>query len=229
MPLLRTTLHPGVMPADTKMRVRYQRGPHLMAGSLDGACGVYALWSALIALGVATRAQVLCLRYRFTDDQFEEAWVRGLDTFFLGSDDDELVALLQTVDRCVCHRLCKGPMRSQVAFVTNSLRSEEVVLLGLEHAGTPGGHWVLAVGLEELATDGQSKLIGILCLDSSEPAPQLLRFNARLELDSPHFGASRVRYRKANGDAHAMKIITAIALKRRPLPTRSSRKKEAGQ
>ena len=47
MSVLHTTMHPGVMPADTKIRARYQRGPHLMAGDLDGACGPLSLWTAL--------------------------------------------------------------------------------------------------------------------------------------------------------------------------------------
>jgi hypothetical protein len=227
MPTLQTRMHPGVMPVDTKIRARYQRGPHLMAGSIDGACGPLALWSALIVLGIATRAQVICQKYLFTDDAFEETWLRSLDLWFQGADDNEFDALLETVSRYVDHSACGGAMRKQVAFAVSSLRKSELVLLGL---GRPSGdgHWVLACGLEELVSTESSEVIGILCLDSSEPAPELLRYNARLELHVPQKGATFVRFHGVSGDTRSMTIDRAIALRRRPLP-RSPRRREAGQ
>ncbi|HEY8706945.1 MAG TPA: hypothetical protein VIM34_03000 [Burkholderiaceae bacterium] len=216
MPTLQTRMHPGVMPADAKMRARYQRGPHLMAGSLDGACGIYALWSALIVLGVATRSDVLALPSS-SNTVLAEVWARGVETFFSGTDSDEIQALLHGLERYISYRACDGAMRTQIEFVTDSLRRGEVVIVGLERPrGRGDGHWVLAVGMEELVSKTTSEVIGILCLDSGEPAPQLLRFNARLELQVPHHGATYVRYLNKSGDAHTMTIDTAIALRRRP-------------
>ncbi|MEP7298352.1 MAG: hypothetical protein ABI702_19380 [Burkholderiales bacterium] len=198
-----------------------------MAGSIDGACGPLALWSALIVLGIATRAQVICQKFLFTDDAFGEAWLRSLDVWFQGADDDEFDALLETVSRYVDHSACEGAMRKQLAFTVSRLRKNELVLLGLERR-SGDGHWVLACGLEELVSEDSSEVIGILCLDSSEPAPQLLRYNARLELHVPQKGATFVRFHGVSGDTRSMTIDRAIALKRRPLPTRSPRRKEAG-
>lgn len=214
MRMLRTQLHPGLLPADPTIRARWQRGPHLALGELSGACGVYALWSALITLGVATVAQVKCIRL-FADDAFKETWVRGLDTFFLGADEDELFALAKSLGRYVRPTLRKGSMRELVGFVIHSLRGGEVVLLGLESRTGQGGHWTLACGIEEQVSNAGPKVIGILCLDSAEPAPQLLRFNTRLELNVPHFGSTYVRYRKPNGDGGTMTIDSAISLGRR--------------
>lgn len=212
---LRMTLHPGVLPPDPTIRVRHQRGPHLALGELSGACGVYSLWIGLIALGVATLAQVRCLRL-FGDDVFEHTWSRGLDTFFLGADEDELLALASSLGRYVKPTLSSGPMRTQIDFVTKSLQAGEVVLLGLEPRVGHEGHWTLACGIEEQVSNAGSKVTGILCIDSAEPASHMLRFNTRLELNVPNFGATYVRYRRANGDGGTVTIDSAISLARRP-------------
>lgn len=220
MSVLHTTMHPGVMPADTKIRARYQRGPHLMAGDLDGACGPLSLWTALIVLGLATRSQVICQKDRITDDKFEEAWLKSQGLWFQGADDDEMDLLLDTVSRFVDRSECVGAMRKQIDFVVDRLRQNDVVLLGLERRDERDGHFVLAIGMEELVTEKDRQVIGILCLDSSEPPPDLLRYNARLELHVPMKGATFVRFRGASGDSRSMTIDRSIALK----PRRSSKR-----
>ena len=216
---LRTTMHPGVMPPDLRVRTRRQRGPHLMAGDLDGACGPLAMWTALMVLGIATRPQVMCQRFMFTDDAFEDTWLRSLDVWFSGADDNEMDALLDTVLRYVERDTCAGAMRSQVEFTVRHLRIGDVVLLGLERPGVAAGHWLVAVGIEELVADARTDVIGILCLDSSVPAPGLHRYNARLDLHVPHKGATFVRLHRANGDVRSMQIERAISLTRKPWPT----------
>ena len=223
MPTLQTRMHPGVMPADTKMRARYQRGPHLMAGEWDGACGLYTRWTALIVLGVATRSDVLALPSS-SKAVLAEVWARGVETYFSGTDSDEIQSLLRGLERHVSYRSCDGAMRTQIDFVTDSLRRGEVVIVGLERLrGRGDGHWVLAVGMEELVSKTTSEVIGILCLDSGEPAPQLLRFNARLDLQVPKRGATYVRFHGVSGDARSMTIDSAISLERRRSPKRAPR------
>ena len=95
-----------------------------------------------------------------------------------------------------------------------------MVLLGLERRDERDGHWVLAVGLEELVTEKSGQVICILCLDSSEPPPDMLRYNARLELQVPKKGATYVRYRGASGNSRSMTIDQSIAL----LPARASKR-----
>ena len=216
MQSLRTQLHPGVLPTPRNVRPRRQRGPHLMQGDLDGASGVCALWSALITLGIATRTQATALRHLISDGVLERIWLSGLDTYFSGSDADETLALVQSVDRRLRHERCMGPMRAQVEFAVRYLRTGGVVLLKLAQRGAAEDHWAVAVGWETLGPEGKERVIGILCLDSAEPGPDLLRFNCRLELDVPHFGATYVRYRRASGDANGMTIVAAIALDRSP-------------
>lgn len=223
MTVLHTKMHPGVMPRDSKIRARYQRGPHLMAGDLDGACGPLSLWSALIVLGIATRPQVVCQKFRFADDKFEDTWLRSLDLWHKGADDDEMDVLLDTVSPFVQRDDCTGAMRKHVEFVVDRLRQNHVVLLGLERPRELEGHWVLAVGMEELVTEKDRQVIGILCLDSSESSPELLRYNARLELHVPKKGATFVRFRGASGDSRSMTIDRSIALSPRPLPKRPAK------
>ena len=214
MPVLRTTMHSGVLPPDSKLRARYQRGPHLMAGDLDGACGPIAVWSALIVHGIVTRPQVVFRDFTCAADKFDAAWQKSLSLWFDGSDDDEMVALLATVAPFIDHHECSGAMRKQVDFVVERLRRNEVVLVGLERPHERDGHWVLAVGLEELVSEKGGQVIGILCLDSSEPPPDMLRYNARLELHVPKKGATYVRFRGASGNSRTMTIDRSIALSR---------------
>ena len=220
MPVLRLTMHAGVMPADSKLRARYQRGAHLVAGDLDGACGPLAVWSALIVLGIVSRRQVICRDFACASDKFDTAWQKSVALWFDGTDEDEMVALLATVAPFIDHQECFGAMRKQIEFVVERLRRNEVVLLGLERRDERDGHWVLAVGLEELVTEKSGQVIGILCLDSSEPPPDMLRYNARLELHVPKKGATYVRYRGASGESRSMTIDRSIAL----LPARSSKR-----
>ena len=111
-------------------------------------------------------------------------------------------------------------MRKQIDFTVRSLRKNELVLLGLERPNGRDGHWVLACGLEELVSKDGAEVIGILCLDSSEPSPELLRYNARLELHVPQKGATYVRFHGVSGDARSVTIDRAFSLTPRPLPKR---------
>ena len=215
MQVLRTTMHPGVMPPDTKIRARYQRGPHLRSGDIDGSCAPLSLWSALIVLGIVTRPQVICQKLMFSEDAFAETWLRSLDVWFAGTTEEEHEVLLDTVSRYVRRSVCKGAMRKQIDFTIDSLRRGEVVLLGVERPGGREGHWTLAVGLEELVSGDSTEVIGILCLDSSQPSPELLRYNARLELNVPQKRATYVRFHGQSGDARSMTIDCAISLARR--------------
>ena len=226
MPTLQTRMHPGVMPLDPKLRARYQRGPHLRSGDIDGSCGPLSLWSALIVLGFATRAQVICQKFMFTDDAFGETWLRSLDVWFQGTTEDEYQVLLDTVSGYVRRTECRGAMRKQIEFTIDSLRRGEVVLLGMERPGGRDGHVTLAVGLEELVSADDTEVIGILCLDSSEPPPELLRYNARLELNVPKKRATYVRFHGVSGDARSMTIDSAIALSRHERFDRKRKKRE---
>ena len=183
-----------------------------MAGDLDGACGPLAVWTALIVLGIITRPQVVCKDFACAADKFDAAWQKSLALWFDGTDEDEMVALLATIAPLVEQAECIGAMRKQVNFIVGRLRRNEVVLIGLERRYQRDGHWVLAVGLEELVTEKSEQVICILCLDSSEPPSDMLRYNARLELHVPKKGATYVRYRGAFGNSRSMTIDRSIAL-----------------
>jgi hypothetical protein len=209
---LHTRMHAGVMPAEVKVRMRRQHGPHLKSGAFDQTSAIYALWTALMVLGVAKRAEVLALPYD-SAHAFTEAWSRGVETFFLGTSRDDVERLLQSLDRHVQYRTALGAMRTLTAFTIGSLRQGDVVLLELQASRlADGGRWVLAVGLEELSPKSASSVIGVLCLDSEVAPPALMRFNARLEIAVPHRGATHVRYDSAMDAEQRMTIVSAIAL-----------------
>jgi hypothetical protein len=186
-----------------------------MAGDLDGACGPLSLWAALIVLGVATRSQVICQKYQFTNDKFGATWLRSLDLWFKGARDEEMDGLLKSVSPFARSESCTASMRRQVEFSIEHLQQNSVVLLGLRRLVGDIGHWTCAVGVEEIVNAEDRQAIGILCLDSSQPPPVLLRYNARLELHVPRKGATYVRFRGLTGGARLVTIERSIALSRK--------------
>jgi hypothetical protein len=215
MPSLQTRLHPGVIPPATATWRQRGRSAHLRQGSLEGACGPYACFSALIVLGVASRAHVRCLRLIAEGDRLEQTWRRSQEFFFSGADDRDMVKLLGTLDQYVRHRLVTGSMRQVLAFTLQRLAKDDVVILGLNSESTYGGHWVLAVGIELIVKGSTRTITGVLCLDSAEEAPVLTPFNTRLDLESPGRGARYLHYRLPTGAVQTITCKTAIALSRR--------------
>jgi hypothetical protein len=211
MPTLQTRLHSGVIPDDSASWRQRGRSAHLRQGSMDGACGPLAVFMSLVVLGVASRALVRSLRV-LTNDRLDDTWIKSLDTFFLGTDDSEMVDLLKTLDRSIRHRAVTGSMRQVLDFTLLRLAKNEVVILGFTDAGSHGGHWVLAIGIEQVVAGAKRTPTGILCLDSAEPAPLLAPFNSRLDLDSPGRGARYLHYRLPEGGIRSVTCKTAIAL-----------------
>ena len=126
-----------------------------------------------------------------------------------------MLTLLDTVERYVNRESQIGSMRRVLAFTLSRLAANDVVLLGFGEAAIGTYHWTLAVGVESRVSGRKSRATGVLCMDSAEPAPMLASFNARLEIDSPRRGASKLNYRGADGRPSLVTCTSAIALSRR--------------
>lgn len=212
MKTLQTRLHPGVVPGHSAR----QRGSsaHLRQGALEDAAGPYAVFMALIVLGIAPRSHVLCVHEveAAPDTQLAATWAKAVETYFVGTDDAQMIELLKTLDRFVRHRSVTGSMRQVLSFTLERLATNDVVLLRFADEGAHGGHWVLGVGIELMVGGAKSSPTGVWCLDSAEPAPTMAYVNARLDLVSPARGARYLRYRVPDGGMRLVTCKTAIAL-----------------
>jgi hypothetical protein len=217
MATLQLQMHAGVVPQNSPTWRQRAHSAHLAQGALDGACGAYSVFQALIVLGVASKAHVRCLKRIAQSDRLEHTWNQAIRNFFIGTDDDDMDALLQTLADQVERRRVTGSMRRVLAFALERLAAGEVVIVGFEDEGMRGGHWVTAVGVEELVSPEGRAVTGILCLDSGEVAPAIAPFNTRLDLRSQCRGARHLHYRVPGG-IRMVTCTSAIALsRRRPL------------
>jgi len=188
------------------------RSAHLCQGeTLVGACGPYCIFQAILALGIITRSHVSTLRLP-SPGRFEDTWEKSKAVFFSGTSLDELVAILRTLEsESVRHRVLTGPRRTLFDSVVRRLGRGQVVIFGLDWK-TGGGHWVLAIGIEERIEARRRRTTAILCLDSSEPAPRIAPYNTRLELNIKSESARHYIYRESGGTAQVTRCKTAIAI-----------------
>ena len=214
MQTLQTRMHPGVVQQNPPS-YRRSRSAHLRQGELSTS-GSFAILMATIVLGVATKAYVRRLRCVEEGDLLAPLWSKVQKTFFSGTDHEDMVALLDTIDRYVHRQSVNGSMRKVLAFTLARLAENDVVILGFGDEAVSGPyHYVLAVGIEFKVAEQKSITTGVLCLDATEAAPLLAPYNARLELDSPKRGARQLTYRGPDGRPLLMTCTSAIALSRR--------------
>lgn len=215
MQTLQTCMHPGVVQQGSPI-YRRNRSAHLRQGELTSACGALTILMAMIVLGVATKPYVRRLRMTDEGDLLAPLWSKAQETFFSGADHDDMLALLDTVERYVHYQSVTGSMRKVLTFTLARLAENDVVALGFGVAGDPAPyHWALALGTESKVAGIKRIATGVICLDASEAAPTLSAYNARLDVTSPKRGARQLHYRGADGRPLLMTCTSAIALSRR--------------
>ncbi len=158
---------------------------HLQQGSLDGACGPYCLFMALLACGLENKHDVTSLggadgrtalgRLRRAMDDYRPLFVDGTR---LG----ELDALLKNGYKGRAKSVAMAGRGTDVrAFIEHHISEGHPVIVGLD--GTEGlAHWVLGVGLEYQRVDDRLQLCRLLVLDPSKPAPQVSAWNGVIDL-----------------------------------------------
>ena len=184
---------------------------HVRQGQLDGACGLHCIVMALIAMGLASRAQLRSLP-AVESDRFDLLWRRSLDTYFTGLDGDELAALLATVGNEVAWDQYEGAHNRVLQF---AIRAEwpSLVILGWISQAREHGHWVLVVGSEWLESDHDEEIIALLCLDPAIETPRGTAYNARLELTKPRRGAKHLHYVRMDGRRTSVTCTDAFSLR----------------
>ncbi len=202
MDRLQHRLHAGLLRTSAPNWRQLRHSPHLHQGSLDGASAVYAVATALVVLGVTTKRDVKDMRFSGSG-LLEKMWSKALELFFAGADKQELLALLETVGSYLTYEIKLGSTSRVASAVALHIASGDLAIVGLDLT-TGLGHWVLAVGIEELVVNRKRTAIGILCLDPSEPTPLLAQFNSRIELDAD-VGGGQLGYRSADG---VMRCVT---------------------
>jgi len=215
MQTLQTCVHSGVVRHDPTNHWLRNRSAHLRKGDLTRSSGPLSVLMAMMSFGFASKAYVRDLPDAQEGDLLEPLWVRARDVFFAGAEPGQILTLLDAVERYVSRESKTGSMRKVLAFTLARLAANDLVLLGFGEAAIGTYHWTLAVGVESEVSGRKREATGVLCLDAAEAAPMLAAFNARLELDSPKRGASKLSYRGADGRVLLVTCTSAIALSRR--------------
>lgn len=155
---------------------------HLQQGSLDGACGPYCVFMALIASNALDPSD---LDYGRVDGRtqlgkLQKAMATGGGLFGVGTDVDELAQAIQSSHGTKVNVESSDAVGVQLrAFVTEHLDEDHVVIVGVE--GADLAHWVLAVGLE-FESDVTEEAKRLLTLDPGLPAPIVSAWNRTIEL-----------------------------------------------
>lgn len=147
---------------------------HLAQGALDGACGPYCLFMALLILGVVRRDEIMV--GSSDGDNIERLFKRlhRYGPFFRqGTDVTQLKKHLTEFARHLRVEATESFGTELRAWMEGHVRDDHPVILGIRWGS--GAHWVLVVGLEyESETD---QLCRILVLDPGDPAPTVSAWN----------------------------------------------------
>jgi hypothetical protein len=160
---------------------------HLRQGSLDGACGPYSLFMAMIVCGLVDRDDLLAVRRRDGRTRLGRV-MRRLDevgAFFQGGLDEEglrraLVAACGKRFEFQHGLTAMFSGRDTPTFVREHVEASRPVLLKLAWGDddAAGAHWVVVIGLEyERWSDEGRELCRFLVLDPEAPAPTVCAWN----------------------------------------------------
>lgn len=151
---------------------------HLAQGDLDGACGPYCLFMALLILGVVRRDEIK--PGADGGDDIEKLFKRlhRYGGFF--RDGTDVVELKRHLKEFAPHLMVKATKSKGVElrdWLEGHITEDHPVILGLRWGGE--AHWVLVVGLEyETETETETdELRRILVLDPGDPAPTVSAWN----------------------------------------------------
>ena len=159
---------------------------HLRQGDIDGACGPYCLFMALIICGVARRDEITGSPSILHGNKLLAKLFKSLADHGVlirnGMDTNDLVKVMNAtyVNRVTtepCHE--RGVKLKE--FVVRNVCNNYPVILASNHDDSHG-HWVLVVGLEyTLDTNGSEYLSRMLVLDPGKPAPEVSAWNGVID------------------------------------------------
>ncbi|AEB59844.1 hypothetical protein [Ectopseudomonas mendocina] len=165
---------------------------HLRQGDLDGACGPYCLFSALITLGLLERDDVLqsmsfwkgsSRNGRLRDALKKFGVLNGDGTY--GWDLVELTQFYKRKGLAAVHlevsRDGGVSKRQLLQKVCDAIDSGALPIIGVEWAGG-AGHWLLVVGYQGVEKADDIQFTHLLCLDPGEATPKTSLWNAVIEV-----------------------------------------------
>jgi hypothetical protein len=178
-------------------------------GDLDGACGIYALFMALVLQGRLARRSLRPVLARMQSQYVGDYTVHEL--YFNGCDAHDLIGFARSLPTPVRCAAIEGSHSEVLRQVIRRISSGKAVLLGVENKSRRYRHWVLIVGVEYCGTD-LSQTTALLGLDPAASCgpPRLRAFNWRLELDHPRRGARYLRGFEDSGSPFLVTCTEAV-------------------
>jgi hypothetical protein len=159
---------------------------HLMQGSVDGACGPYCLFMALLALGLVAREDLLAGNHGAKKKGGLAKLLRLCDQYGPFFQDGTNLSDLTTLVKKSFGKKAgisvydKSSGNALKQFVTTNVEANRPVVLGIDFS--EGAHWVLVVGLEYAVDDeGHRSLCRFLVLDPGDPAPTVCAWNGVID------------------------------------------------
>ena len=157
----------------------------LNQGSLDGACGPYSLFMALLVLGLLNRDDITNFR---TDGRTKYGKIiKDLDNYSSlfrdGTTVNDLKSLLDKhFKKEIKTSVEVGKNREVIRFAKINLDSNNPTIVGVNFK--EGAHWMLAIGYEEL----NGEIVRLLCLDPSNTITNYCPWNAIIEVQKSQSG-----------------------------------------
>jgi len=178
----------------------------LRQGSLDGACGPYALMNALMLGGHISRTTVEKLWDQAPDGRTVFGrWSKAHPSLISsGTEADQLRELLRGVKSSMgasslvaldLHEVALPPQASnqqRLSAVASHIDANRPVLVCLEW-NSRSAHWAVVVGYQSFSRELGNTLAQLLVVDSgSDAVPEICAWNATVGLGDE--GAKRLRY-----------------------------------
>jgi len=191
------------------------RSALLSQGSLDSACGIYALAMALTLLEIIDREHALRLLHsRQTALKRIRRWTESV--FHSGMSENDLAAAVEAASLNInVSRGESGEHQACLSHGLRGLRNGHVAILGIDSRGGAFHHWVVAAGLGGEEEDGHFRPSSILCLDSYSRAWPYCEFNARLSLTIPRPSARYLLYSSSKTPRTLVTVSNSVVLSNR--------------
>lgn len=157
----------------------------LQQGSLDGACGPYCLFMALLILDVITYDDAISL-WKIKRSTKLGKLIKAMEVhkqlFQAGTYVEDLKEMIEvSFKNEVEVKTNKEGGKKTIQFILQQLKNQNPVIVGVKNKTI--SHWLLAIGYEEF----ENEIAKILFLDPSENQP-INYFNAAINIKDTVYG-----------------------------------------
>lgn len=203
---------------------------HLRQGDIDGACGPYCLFSALITLGLLQRDDLLENMALWKGSSRGGRLRDALNKFGVLSSDGtfgwDLVELTRYYERRgLIAKHDEASKKHVMRTVCEAIDTDVLPIIGVDWAGG-GGHWLLVVGYQGLKNGDHLQRTHLLCLDPSLESPKASLWNAVIEVydaegASANQGRMSSNHWNMRGEVTKCQIKDAVTLLIKSKPSKS--------